>query len=149
VALFRDAITNVPTGVHRTALKLNAPVDRMSLGPTKGSVIKLWPDEDVTAGLVLGEGIETVLAAATRIVHRATRLQPAWAAGYANNLANFPVLTGIESLTVLVDHDANAEGQRAAAQVISRWRDAGRESIGIMPDKVGDDFNDLIKGQAS
>jgi hypothetical protein len=28
----------------------------MSLGPTAGCVIRLWPDEAVTLGLVIGEG---------------------------------------------------------------------------------------------
>ena len=134
VALFRDALTNKPDRIDRTALALDATkLDRMSLGPTKGSVIKLWPDEDVTTGLVIGEGIETTLAAATRISHRGTRLQPAWAAGSATNLANFPVLTGVEFLTVLIDHDANGEGQRAASHAIWRWRDAGREAVGPHP----------------
>ena len=44
---------------------------------------------------MLGEGVETTLAAATRIEHRGTLLQPAWAAGSAGNMAKFPVLTGI------------------------------------------------------
>ena len=47
------------------------------LGPTAGCVIRLWPDEAVDRGLVLGEGVETVLAAATRIAHRGKLLQPA------------------------------------------------------------------------
>jgi hypothetical protein len=32
-----------------------------------GCVIRLWPDDMVELGLVLGEGVETTLAAATRI----------------------------------------------------------------------------------
>ena len=69
----------------------------------RDAVIRLWLDEAVTDGLVIGEGIETTLAAATRIEHRATLLQPAWAAATAGLLAALPVLSGIEALTILVD----------------------------------------------
>ena len=39
--------------------------------------MKLWP---AGAQLIVGEGIETVLAAATRISHRGAPLRPAWSA---------------------------------------------------------------------
>ena len=81
-----------------------------------GCVIRLWPDEDVAEGLVIGEGVETTLAAATRITRRGTLLRPAWAAGSKDNLARFPVLAGIDVLTILVDNDENGAGQRAAAK---------------------------------
>jgi putative DNA primase/helicase len=103
----------------------------------------------VTYGLVIGEGIETVLAAAARIQYCGTLLRPAWAAGSKDNLAGFPVLNIIERLTVLVDHDANSEGQKAAAQCIRRWRQAGREANGLIPKQVDSDFNDLIRRHAS
>jgi Toprim domain len=92
-------------------------------------VIRLWPDDEVTLGLTIGEGVETVLAAATRIQHRGTLLQPAWACGGAGNLSAFRVITGIESLTILVDRDESGGGQDAAAVCASRWLDAEREVI--------------------
>jgi hypothetical protein len=116
----------------------------MTYGPIKGCVIRLWPDEWVTLGLVLGEGIETVLAAATRIEYRGTLLQPAWAAGNANNLEEFPILSGIEALTVLVDHDKNGRGQRATAECARRWTAAGREVIQLIPRIPGRDFADMV-----
>jgi CHC2-type zinc finger protein/Toprim domain-containing protein len=150
LALFRDPVTNKPTGIHRIRLALdNQKVERRALGPIGGSVIKLWPDEDVTYGLVIGEGIETTLAAATRIKYRGTLLQPAWSAGNEDNLANFPVIDGINMLTVLVDHDANNVGQEAAARCIRRWRQASHEAFGLIPKQVDSDFNDLIKKRAS
>lgn len=150
IALFRDPITNKPTGIHRILITLNnQKVERRALGPIGGSVIKLWPDEDVTYGLVIGEGIETTLAAAARIEHRGTLLRPAWAAGNENNLANFPVIDGINALTVLVDHDANNIGQEAATKCIRRWRQAGREANGLIPKQVDSDFNDLVRRRAS
>lgn len=96
IALFRNPITDEPTGIHRIRVALdNQKVERKMLGPVKGSVVKLWPDEDITFGLVIGEGIETVLAAATRVEYRGTRqhplkptlLRPAWADTDFNDLA--------------------------------------------------------------
>jgi Toprim domain len=146
-------LTSGPTlshGACRILVVLNhQKVERKMLGPVGGSVIKLWPDEDATYGLVIGEGVETVLAAATRIEYRGTLLRPAWAAGGENNLANFPVIDGVNSLTVLIDHDANNIGQKAASQCIWRWRKAGREAFGLIPQKIDTDFNDLVQRRAS
>src|SRR5262249_48829955 len=74
-----------------------------SLGPMAGCVMRLWPDEAIEQRLVIGEGVETVLSAATRILHQDRLLQPAWAASVSNNLKRLPILPGIEALTVLVD----------------------------------------------
>jgi putative DNA primase/helicase len=109
-----------------------------------GCVIRLWPDEAVELGLVLGEGVETTLAAATLIRHRCTLLQPAWAACSAGSMESFPVLAGIEALTLLVDNDANGRGQEAAAICCARWTAAGREVVRLTPKKPGNDFNDLV-----
>ena len=76
IALMRDACGDAPTGIQRIALTPDAQkIDRRMLG-TAG-VVKLWP-----AGkqLVVGEGLETALAAATRLPYRDEPLRPAWAA---------------------------------------------------------------------
>jgi hypothetical protein len=119
-------------------------VGRKTLGPNAGCVIRLWPDDEVERGLVIGEGVETTLAAATRIQHRGTLLTPAWATGDAGHLENFPVLPGIEALTVLVDHDENGRGQRATAECARRWTAAGREVTQLIPRIPGRDFADLV-----
>ena len=87
LARFTDAITGAPRGIWRRPINGAKP---KTLGPMGGCVIRLWPDEDVNGELVLGEGVETTLAAATRVIHRNTLLRPAWAAGSAGNLENFP-----------------------------------------------------------
>jgi hypothetical protein len=142
VARFTDAVTGRATGLHRRPILLKDKP--RSLGPARGCVIRLWPDESVEQGLVIGEGVETTLAAATRIEHRGTLLQPAWAAGSDSNLAKFSVLGGVEALTILVDNDANGAGREAAAECLHRWRDAGREVAALIPERVKD-FNDLIR----
>ena len=145
VALWTDAVTGEPRAIHRTAITdAGAKVGRKTLGPNAGCVIRLWPDEAVERGLVIGEGIETMLAAATRIQHRGTLLTPAWATGDAGHLEKFPILPGIEALTVLVDHDENGRGQRATAECAGRWMAAGREVTRLIPRIPGEDFADFV-----
>jgi hypothetical protein len=147
IARFTDIRTCKPLGIHRRPISGDKP---MSLGPIGGGVIRLLPDEVVETGLVIGEGIETVLAAATRIEHRGTLLQPAWACGFAGALETFPVLTGIEALTILVDHDEPDQngkfaGQHAAQQCAKRWLAVGREVEVLIPTASGADFNREFK----
>jgi hypothetical protein len=102
-------------------------------------VVKLWP---ATAQLVVGEGIETVLAAATRIPYRDAPLQPAWALLSAGPLERLPVLPGVERLIILVDHDTG--GKNAARICADRWTRAGRTVVRLTPKRAGADFNDLV-----
>jgi putative DNA primase/helicase len=147
VALWTDAISGEARAIHRRAITPDGKnLGRWrAWGPTTGCVIRLWPDDEVSQGLVLGEGVETVLAAATRITHRGTLLQPAWAAGDAGHIATCPVLSGVETLTLLVDSDENGIGQCNAAECARRWTAAGRQVIRLTPRLVGADFNDLIE----
>jgi phage/plasmid primase-like uncharacterized protein len=149
VARYTKTLTGVPLGIHRRPIHLVGTTPK-AFGSTIGGVIRLWPDEDVSTGLVIGEGVETVLAAATRIEHRNTLLRPAWACGSAGAIATFPVLAGIEALTILADADApdgrgRHPGQDAAATCAKRWSDAGREVTILTPRALGLDFNDLVR----
>ena len=141
VGRYTTAIGNEPRGVWRRPIDGGKP---KALGPTAGCVIRLWPDDAVEQGLVLGEGVETSLAAATRIEHRGTLLQPAWAAGSAGNMAKFPVLTGIGALTLLVDNDESGAGQRAADECAARWEAFADVTI-LKPTFLGADFNDWVQ----
>ena len=142
LARFTDPLTNEPGGIWRRPINGAKP---KSIGPIRRHVIRLWPDEMVEQGLCLGEGIETTLSAALGFPHRSTLLQPAWAAGCADNIRNFPVLDGIEFLTVFADNDENGTGQEAAIACAQRWMEAGREAEVLTPTLVGD-FNDLLRG---
>ena len=123
VALFRSIATDEPQAVSRTFLDHEGrKIARKFLGPVGGGAIKLDADENVLGGLHLGEGVETCLAA------RQLGLRPAWALGSAGAIAAFPVLAGIEALTLLRERDdANA---RAADQVTFRWQAEG-EGCGV------------------
>ena len=140
VALYRDIRTNEAKAIHRTALTPDGKkIDRKFLGPADGCAIKLTADEDVTEGLTVGEGVETVLAG------MALNFRPAWALGAANAIAKFPVLSGVECLTILVDRDATGTGQASALECSRRWTKAGREVFRIVPAALGADMADIVR----
>jgi hypothetical protein len=142
VALVRDIQTDVPVAVHRTALTtepMPQRVGRRSLGPTSGGAIKISADEEVQSGLLIGEGIETVLSASKELQFR-----PVWSLIDKNGVSKFPVLSGIESVTIAVDNDASGDGQRAASECVNRLTLGGIEVFTARPILLGD-FNDVIR----
>jgi hypothetical protein len=62
-------------------------------------------------------------------------------------LKKFPLLGGIETLTIIADNDPTGEGEKAARSVESRWRQDCREVRIFRRDEPGD-LNDAI-GEAS
>lgn len=143
VAIYRDVETDEPAGIHRIALTpdvfVGGKVQRKTLGSWHAPrAIKLWPATD---RLFFGEGIKTVLAAATRLKHKGAPMRPAWAAGSSNNISKFPVLITVKQLTLLVDHDEAGETCTNACR--QTWRAAGREVERLRPDRPGTDFNDV------
>jgi len=140
VALFRDVRTDIPCAIHRTFLDhAGRKLDRRMLGRVRQAAIKIDPDDSVTGGLTIGEGLETCLAA------RQAGFYPVWALGSAGAIAAFPVLEGVGCLIIIVDNDKSGTGHRAADETIWRWTTVGREVVRVMPRRVGDDFNDLVK----
>ena len=69
--------------------------------------------------------------------------RPLWATYSAEAMARFPVLPGIEALTVLADHDQ--AGLIAAQTCAERWVAAGREVLIRWPDGLGDDYADEVR----
>ena len=100
-------------------------------------VIRLYRDDG--AGLGITEGIENALAVA-----QVAGWRPIWAATSAGAIARFPVLDGIDALTVFADQDK--PGMEAARACAERWTVAGRESRIIAP-PVGD-WNDALRIEA-
>jgi putative DNA primase/helicase len=126
VALVTDARTGEAMTLHKTWVARDgsgkAPIDKPRLllkgWPKAGGCARLWPDEDISLGLCIAEGIETALAAA-----RGFGL--AWSTIDAGNLARFPVLAGLGALTIAADNDATGLG---AAEACARaWGAAGVE----------------------
>ena len=61
-------------------------------------------------GLFLAEGFETSLAALS------IGLRPIWSVGSASTMAKFPLLSGIEYLTVIADHDEDRRRREGRAR---------------------------------
>jgi hypothetical protein len=144
-------MTNIETGefqgVHRTALEADGSgkarvrgLDdaKKMLGSSKDACVRLSPDDAVTTGLAIAEGIETALAVIGNF-----GVSPVWSTLSAGPMARFPVLLGIESLSIFADNDASGTGSNAAHECSGRWTSAGRECVIWTPPDIGSDFNDL------
>lgn len=142
VALYRDLRTDEPRAIQRTALTAEgAKIDRMMAGPVAGAAVKLDPDDSVTYGLAIAEGVESALAA--RRLFR-----PTWALGSAGAIANLPALPGLEALTIFAD--AEPAGRKAAEACAARYTAAGfpADDVVILTSTIGSDANDAIRGAA-
>jgi len=133
LAAMRDIRTDELVAISRRRLtpegqKVGKPRFR---GLALNAAIKLDADEHVTNGLHICEGVETGIAG------RMFNLKPMWALGSKDAIANFPVLGGIDCLTILVEPDAEAEVEKCAR----RWWDAGREVI-LNRSNIGKDLAD-------
>ena len=139
VALLTDFETREARSLHMTWLGEGgrkadvSPPRRLLPGHRKtGAVCRLWPDEYVSGGLGVAEGIETALSLAHGY-------EPVWAAIDAGNLSALPVLLGIECLLIACDRDP--AGEKAARACARRWADAG-VAVKITRQE-GNDLNDL------
>lgn len=149
VALVTDAVTGEPISLHTTFICADGTKPANLPGPARlllgghrkaGGCVRLWPDEAVTTGLGIGEGIETCLSLAHAY-------RPAWSLIDAGNLGAFPVLAGVECLTIARDNDP--AGRAAAAECGARWVDAGRTVAIVYSSTEGADLNDAINGKAA
>ena len=144
VGLITDVLTRQFLSLHRTWIQADgrkADVDppRLLLGQHRkaGGCIRLWPDEAVTTGLAVAEGIETALSLAHGYV-------PTWSLVDAGNLAALPVLGGVEVLVIGADNDV--AGRAAAELCARRWADAGVEVL--VTRQPANDLNDTLVGVA-
>jgi hypothetical protein len=144
VALVTDVLTAEPINLHRTWLapggRGKAPIDRPRLvlkgHRLGGGVVRLVEDAEVTLGLAIAEGLETALT-----TMRAFR--SVWSCIDAGNLKAFPVLPGIEALTIIEDRDS--AGQEAARACADRWLAAGVDVWIWHAEAEGEDFNDAAR----
>lgn len=140
VARITDVLTNEAISLHRTWIradgsKANVDAPRLLLGRHRkqGGVIRLWPDESVTYGLGVAEGIETSLSLAWGYT-------PVWSLIDAGNVSALPVLPGIETLIIGADNDL--AGQGAADVCGARWAKAGVDVR--ITQQTNNDLNDLV-----
>jgi phage/plasmid primase-like uncharacterized protein len=131
-------------GVSRTFLaidgsgkaSLNPP--RLFTGAVAGGAVRLAP---VAETLVIGEGVETTLAAM-----QATAL-PGWAALSAIGIERLSLPPIVRNVVIAVDRDANGTGERAARAAAAAWLDEGRRVRLLIPHIVGADAADLIEAR--
>jgi putative DNA primase/helicase len=138
VALVTRGSDGTPLGIHRTFLACdgsgNAPVDpqKMMLGPCRGGAVRLGLQGDM---LMVGEGIETCLAAMRATGH------PAWAALSTFGLRTLDLPEFARDVIVLADGDE--AGEAAARACAWRWQREGRR-VRIARPPQGMDFNDML-----
>jgi putative DNA primase/helicase len=139
LALMTEPLACQPCGIHRSFLfpdgrgKASVEPVRQMLG--SAGIIRLSPDDEVELGLHICEGIETGLSI------MASGWRPVWACGSLTALRGFPVLAGIQALTIFADPKPHeVAGARACA---ARWATAGRE-VNVYIPREGGDFNDIL-----
>jgi putative DNA primase/helicase len=129
IGIYRDVLTDKVMAVSRRPLTRD--------GQSLGKPISLGPAK----GCALAEGVTSALAAAM------FGMVPIWATGGTGNMAKFPVLAGIDSLTLVTDHDASGAGQAAANECFDRWKEAGKEVWTVISDTPGTDLGDVVLGR--
>ena len=142
VALVTRGADDTPLAIHRTFLaqegRGKAPVEpaKMMLGPCRGGAVRLREPGEV---LMIGEGIETCLAAMQATGH------PAWAALSTSGLRTLDLPVCVRDVIVLADGDD--PGEAAARDCALRWMRQGRR-VRIARPPRGLDFNDVLLGRA-
>jgi putative DNA primase/helicase len=138
LALVSHGVTDKSIGIHRTFMARDgnskAPVEpmKMMLGPCRGGAVRLGLPGDM---LMVGEGIETCLAAMQATGHSA------WAALSTAGLRSLSLPEQIRHVIVLAD--ADEPGEAAARDCAWRWKLEGRR-VHIARPPQGMDFNDVL-----
>ena len=162
VALVTNGVDATPLAIHRTFLardgssKARVDPQKMMLGPCRGGVVRLrdlggagaadaagadpsgrpLATRSIIGGvLMVGEGIETCLAAMQATGH------PAWAALSTAGLRALDLPEDVRDVIVLADGDA--AGEAAARDCAWRWKREGRR-VRIARPPQGSDFNDML-----
>jgi hypothetical protein len=140
VAVFRSIDDDVVTAVHR--IRVDRPArwpktDRRMLGIVHRAAVRLGA---ATGALTVGEGVETCMAAMQ------LGLGPAWALGSVGAISFFPVIAGVNKLTILAE--AGDASERALQICGRRWRRA-RKRVFVSRSNIGSDHNDALLGKAS
>jgi putative DNA primase/helicase len=126
----------LPDGTAKAAV--DKDYQRMSLGSTRGGVVRLAP-YDGDRALIIGEGIETVLSLMQ------LRGLPGWASVSSSILKYLVLPPAVRRVLIAVDHDRHGVGERSARAAGQRWVAEGREVRLTMPEQSGTDWNDVLQ----
>lgn len=135
VTTFDDTFSAIHRGWLDDAEKIKHKTQRASLGPTAGNAIRLAPAAPL---LLLGEGIETVLAAMELSGH------PGWSAIHAWNMkyVQFPPI--VREVIILQDNDKSRKGEREARWAYASIYERGLKVSIQEPIDGCKDFNDEL-----
>jgi hypothetical protein len=138
IAAFRSIDNDEITAIHRIALNPDGTkIGRRMFGVVRRAAVKLDPAGE---RLSIGEGVETCLAGCQ------LGFAPAWALGSVGAISFFPLIDGVQLLTIFGEAgDASAGAIKIAG---TRWRRGGRRVRVVMPN-AGSDLNDVISEQVS
>jgi putative DNA primase/helicase len=119
LAAFRSIDDGEITAVHRAAVKF----------------------KPISNTLMVGEGIETCMAARQIMAAGELERAPVWALGSVGAISFFPVLDGVKRLIILGETgEASAQAVRLCGQ---RWQHAGRR-VQVLYSEIGSDVNDAL-----
>jgi putative DNA primase/helicase len=141
LAAFRPIDTDDITAVHR--IRLDQPqrwpkADRRMLGLVHHAAVKLDP---VATTIMIGEGVETCMAARQCMASGDIERAPVWALGSVGAISFFPVLDGVKRLIILGETgEASAQAVRLCGQ---QWQHAGRR-VQVLYSEIGSDVNDAL-----
>ena len=144
IALISD-VDGKPVNVHLTALTRDGkkneaanPIKRVMAGKLpEGCAIRIWDSAPVMG---IAEGIETAMAAAIMFK------MPVWAAINGSLLAKWVPPEEAQTIHIFGDNDLNFTGQSKAFALANRISvQFGREVIVRIPDRIGQDWNDVLK----
>ena len=141
LAAFESIDTDDITAVHR--IRLDQPqrwpkADRRMLGLVHRAAVKLDP---VATTLIIGEGVETCMAARQCMATGDLERAPVWALGSVGAISFFPVLDGVKRLIILGESgEASAQAVRLCGR---RWQHAGRR-VQVLYSEIGSDVNDAL-----
>lgn len=140
LALVQDS-SGVPVTIHRTYLFEDGSREKRTMpcvGEMNGAAIRFTQKTPGT--LVIGEGIETTLAAMEMM-----RFQ-GWATVSANGMQSLQLTPDIKRVVICADNDAKYAGQAAAYTLAHRLAcKLGDENVTVLvPSKPGQDFLDVL-----
>ena len=146
IALISD-VDGKPVNVHLTALTRDGkkneaanPIKRVMAGKLpEGCAIRIW---DAAPVMGIAEGIETAMAAAIMFK------MPVWAAINGALLAKWVPPEEARTIHIFGDNDLNFTGQSKAFALANRISvQYEREVVVRIPDIIGQDWNDVLRGQ--
>lgn len=132
-----------------TAAKADIPVAKRSFGVVKGSAVTLQEDSlnegKASNILFIVEGVETALSLKSAGVQGTIK-----ASLGLSNIKRIAPESPLTHIVICADHDApDSPAAKSLEKSVISLQEHGLAITVIKPDKLGDDFNDLLKTQGS